>query len=434
MVLSAFLMPGGYDWHAWRIPGSRAEEIGTFKIIKDIAQQFERAKVDSVFVADAVGGTHLLDNDISMANPYEPVSTLGSLIGVTEHIGLIGTISTTFSQPYTTARQLAGLDILSGGRVGWNIVTSSSGGEAHGIPLPAKEDRYRRAVEFLKVVRGLWGAWSDDALVVNRETGQWIDPSLIKLVEHEGEFFKAHGFINIPRSPQGHPVLIQAGQSSGGLNLGAEVADLIYTVQPERENAMIYYSEQKARIAERGRNPDHVKILPGIIPYVGRTEAEAKDLLNSVVDQMDLQDVRERFQKHYAVKLDDLSLDARIPEERFDVWKTHTAGPRILAYKNYAMEEGRTVRDLLVNHSSAMGHMLVCGSASQVADEMIKWFETRACDGFSLNPPTFPTSINTICDYLIPELQERGYARTEYTGKTLRANLGLPYPAAWDRQ
>lgn len=433
MALSAFLMPAGYDKHAWRIEGSRSEEFGTFGIHAELAQRFEAAKFDAVFIADTVGTDFIRENDLSMGNPYEPITALASLAGATKNIGLIGTISTTFNHPYTVARQLASLDVLSGGRAGWNIVTSSWGNLAYGMAeLPAKELRYRRAEEFVKLARELWAAWSDKAIINDRKSGRWADPDLIRPVHHEGEFFKVDGYLNIPRSPQGQPVLVQAGQSSDGLNFGAEVAEVIYTVNPERENAIAYYRDQKARVAAKGRNPDHVKILPGLIPYVGRTDKEARDILMAVVDQMDMEDVRRWFREKNDIDVDGLDLDSPVPEDRFDT--TGVKGSRIQAYKNYAMQPGITLRDVLINASSAMGHILMVGSAETVAEQMIDWFESRACDGFSVNTPSIPGSLDTILELLVPALQERGYARRDYEHSTLRGNLGLPYAEAWDRQ
>lgn len=433
MVLSAFLMPAGYDRHAWQSQGSRSEEFGGYGIHAELAQEFERAKFDAVFIADTVGTDFIREHDLSMGNPYEPVTALASLAGATKNIGLIGTISTTFNHPYTVARQLASLDILSGGRAGWNIVTSSWGQAAYGMAeLPPKDVRYRRAEEFVKLARQLWGAWSDKAIINDRSAGHWVDPDLIRPVHHDGEFFKVDGYLNIPRSPQGHTVLVQAGQSADGLNFGAEVAEVIYTVNPERENAIAYYKDMKARVAAKGRHPDHVKILPGLIPYVGRTDKEARDILMSVVEHMDMEFVRNWFREKNDINVDGLDLDQPIPEERFDVYKTSTKGSRILAYKNYAMQPGITLRDVLINASSAMGHILMVGSVDKVADQMIDWFESRACDGFSVNTPSIPASLRTIVDLLIPALQERGYARRDYEAATLRGNLGLPHPAAWD--
>ncbi|MDR5822633.1 NtaA/DmoA family FMN-dependent monooxygenase [Caballeronia sp. LZ043] len=432
MVLSGFLAPGGYDARAWRLPTSRSGEIGTVGIVKAIAQRYEAAKLDSVFVADIPGADFLLDGDLALGSPYESISTMGALAAVTERIGIIGTLSTTFNQPFTIARQLAALDLLSGGRVGWNIVTSTFGADAHGIALPAKSDRYRRAAEFVGLVRELWSAWSDDAVINDKQRGHWLQRDKVKPLDYAGEFFRAKGALNIPRSPQGHPVLVQAGQSAEGLNFGAEFADIIYTTQPDKDQAIQYYREQKERVVRFGRDPDHVKVLPGLIPYVGRTDAEARDLFESIIAFMDFQDLRERFRAMFSVSLDGLALDQPVPAERFDVWRTHPSGPRILAYRTVASQPGSTLRDLLINFSSAMGHLLICGSAEAVAEQMIAWFEARACDGFSLNAPTFPDSVDAICAHLVPALQEKGYARRAYEADTLRGHLHLPRPKAWD--
>ncbi|GAA1791759.1 NtaA/DmoA family FMN-dependent monooxygenase [Planosporangium flavigriseum] len=432
MILSAFLLPGGYDWRAWRLPGSRSEELGQFEIIAEIAQAYERAKLDSIFIADIISAAPLLEGDVKMGSPYEPVTALSALASVTSRIGLIGTVSTTFNHPFTVARQLGALDVLSGGRAGWNIVTSSRAEENYGIEMPAKEVRYRRALEFVDVVKQLWTSWSDKAVINDRENGRWVDPELIRLIDHEGEFFKVAGFINQRRSPQGHPVLVQAGQSSGGLNLGAEVAEAIYTAQPQREKAIEYYADYKANIQSKGRNPNHTKILPGLIPYVGMTEDEARDVQNSLARFVDFDALRADLATQYGLKLDDVDLDDRIPEERFEGKNDDNAGTRFMAYRHLAVEEKYTLREILINRSSVGGHLMLSGTPSKIADRMIDWFENRACDGFSLNAPAIPQSVTQICELLIPELQERGYFRTEYEGETLREHLGLPIPPAWD--
>lgn len=435
MVLSAFLMPAGYDLHSWRIEGSRAEEFGQLGVLADLAKQFEAAKFDSIFIADTLGSDYIRENDMAMGNPYEPLLSLAALIPHTDKIGLIATVSTTFTHPYTTARQLAALDQLSGGRTGWNIVTSSWGEKAFGMEaMPPADLRYRRAGEFVTVTKALWSCWADDAIIVDRETGRWCDPDRIRPMKHEGEFFKVEGYLNIPPSPQRHTVLVQAGQSAGGLELSSRHAEINYTVQPEQGPAIKYYAEQKARVAALGRDPDQFKILPGIIPYVGRTEAEAHELFQATVSRMDMERLRGIFMKALKIDLNGIGMDEPVPEDRFAAAHAITGGSRIIAYRDYALQPGRTLRDLLVNHSSAMGHVLAVGTAEQVADIMIDWFEKRACDGFSVNAPSYPGSVDTICNLLMPELQRRGYAQKDYVASTLRGNLGLPIPPAWDKQ
>jgi len=433
MVLSAFLMPAGYDLHSWQIEGSRAEEFGQLGVLADLARQFEAAKFDSIFIADTLGSDYIRENDMAMGNPYEPLLSLAALIPHTSRIGLIATVSTTFTHPYHTARQLAALDQLSGGRTGWNIVTSSWGERAFGLDaMPPADLRYRRAGEFVNVAKALWSAWSDDAILADRATGRWVDPDKIQPIRHEGEFFKVEGYLNIPPSPQRHTVLVQAGQSAGGLELSSRHAEVNYTVQPEQAPAIKYYAEQKARVAALGRDPAQFKILPGIIPYVGRTEAEAQALFDATVSKMDMENLRRIFEKALKIDLSGLAMNAPVPADRFAAAYEKTGGSRILAYRDYAAQEGGTLRDMLVNHSRAMGHVLAVGTAEQVADIMIDGFEKRACDGFSVNAPSYPGSVDTICNLLMPELRRRGYAREDYAATTLRGNLGLPVPPAWD--
>lgn len=432
MVLSAILQVAGYDARAWRRPDSRAEEIGTLGVVLETAQRFEGAKLDSVFMADTLSGRPLLSGDVKLGAPYEPVTALSAVAAGTSHIGLMLTMSTTFNHPFTLARQLGALDVLSGGRVGWNIVTSSSAQENYGIELPSKVDRYRRAAEFVEVVRGLWSAWSDDAVIVDREAGRWLDPSLIQGIDHTGEFFRVEGFTNQRRSPQGHPVLIQAGQSSSGLDFGADVADVVYTVQPQKAKAVEYYRAYKANVASRGRNPDHVTILPGLSPYIGDTEKEAREKFESLNDYMDFEATRKVFESLLEVDLSSVALDEKIPLEYFENIPDAMVG-RFPAFRDLTVEEDYSLRDILVSFRSVAGHSTMVGTASQIADRMVDWFESRACDGFSLNAPVFPDSVEAICDKLVPELQTRGYFRTEYEESTLRGHLGLPVPPAWDR-
>jgi FMN-dependent oxidoreductase (nitrilotriacetate monooxygenase family) len=432
MTLSAFLLPGGYDDQAWRLEGSRSEELGTFELMAEITRKFEAAKLDSVFVADVISSKFLLESNVKMGSPYEPMTVLSALASITTHIGLIGTFSTTWNHPFTLARQLAALDILSDGRAGWNIVTSSMAEDNYGTEMPSKEARYHRALEFVGVVKELWSSWSDSAIVNDRERGVWVDPDRIRMLDHEGDHFKVAGCLNIPRSPQGHPVFIQAGQSSGGLNLGAAVADVVYTAQPQRSKAIEYYAEHKLRVMEKGRNPDHVQIIPGISPYIGSTDAEGREYQASIAEFIDYEIARVKFAEQYELDIADIDLDERIPVERFGDKNDDTAGTRFLAYRHLAVEDGYTLRQVLLNVESVGGHLVVAGSASTVADVMIDWYEHRACDGFSLNPPAIPGSIDQICDLLIPELQDRGYFRTEYEETTLRGHLGLPYPESWD--
>ncbi len=432
MALSAFMLPSGYDRKAWRLPGSRSGEYGRFDLMRETAVKFEAAKVDALFVADVISSTYIFQQNLMMGSPYEPLTTLSALSAVTNRIGLIGTFSTTWNHPFTLARQLAALDLLSGGRVGWNIVTSNDAAENYGVDLPDKLKRYERATEFLAVVKSLWTSWSAEAILNDAESGVWMDPSKVRQIDHEGEYFKVSGSLNIPRSPQGYPLLVQAGQSYGGIRFAAQNAEVVYTAQPEQSKAIEYYSELKSLAKAVGRNEREIRVLPGISTYIGATRKEAYDFKMSLAQYIDFDDAKARFEKRYGLDFSDIDLDERIPEAKFGDKTDDTAGTRFEAYKHLALEGGQTLRELLVNVESVGGHFAVTGTAEDVANTMINWFESYACDGFSLNPPVVPTSIDQLCNEVIPLLQERGYARKEYNGTTLREHVEQPIPLAWD--
>lgn len=432
MVLSAFLLAGGYDDYAWRLPGSRAEELGGLDLAVWIARRYEDAKLDSVFSADAISTEWQLSQRMKGANPYEPMTVLTAVAARTSRIGVIGTFSTVFYHPYVLARQLAALDRLSEGRAGWNIVTTGAGRNDYGLASPPIAERYQHAAEFVEVTGKLWSSWSDDAVVVDRTAGIWHDTDKIAVVDHHGTYFDVTGVLNIPRSAQGRPLLVQAGQSSAGMDFGASTADAIYTAQADKAQARQHYAALKERAAAFGRDPDHLKVLPGLLPYLGKTDAEALDFFHSTGRFIDFDASRVEFRRMYRVDLTDLDLGERVPMERFDAVDLTGMDSRYHFFRHMA-EDGRTLRDVLLNFETAGGHKICIGSPATVADTMIDWFESRACDGFSLNAPAVPASVDQICDLLIPELQERGYARTEYEQTTLRGHLGLPVPSPRDR-
>lgn len=425
-------MPGGYDVRAWRHEQSPAEELGRLSPLEFLARKFEDAKLDSVFMADVISAHFIKQGDVFMGNPYEPATALGALASVTERIGLIGTFSTTWNHPFTLARQLQALDVLSDGRAGWNIVTSSFAAENYGEELPDKEARYERAFEVVEVIQKLWGAWSDKAVIADRASGDWVDPALIQDVHFEGEHVKVDGFLNQRRSPQGHPVLVQAGQSPSGVRFGSAVADIIYTAQPSQSHAIEFAHQYRAALTETGRNPEHVKIVPGIVPYIADTEAEAQELFHEMDQFLDFDVVRAKFAAQYGVNLDNIDLDEKVPLERFDTLD-HTSS-RGVTYRSQVEGLGWTLRQMLVSSASSGGHLVAVGTADQVADTMIDWFEKGACDGFNLNAPLVPETVNSVVEKLVPELRDRGYFREEYEGTTLREHLGIPVPPAWDAQ
>ncbi|MDR5699461.1 NtaA/DmoA family FMN-dependent monooxygenase [Agromyces aerolatus] len=431
MALTAFMLVGGFHAGTWRLPNSRAEEIGQLEYVVELTRMAEAAKLDAAFFGDAV-----YPGEVPGPNPtltaYEPIGTLGALAAMTSKIGLVGTITTSFSEPYNVARQLANLDNLSGGRIGWNIVTSWAGNRNFGLDeMPDPEVRYRRAAEFVAVTKQLWDSWSDDAVVVDREGGSWAAADRIRRIDHEGEFFKVEGPTNIRRSPQGFPVMAQAGSSPTGLAFGASVAELVYTAQPVRAEAEKFYGEFKRRVREAGRNPEHAKILPGLLPIIGETEQEAKELSEHMAQFIDLEHGRKQFSASHEIDLSDIDLDERIPDDRWSDDPVH--GSRYHLHRRFSQDDRYTLRELLVTSARSMSHLSMVGTPSRIADEMVAWFEGRACDGFSLNAPDMPDGMRRICDLLVPELRERGYFREEYEGSTLRDHLGLERPASYVR-
>ncbi|MGO2112092.1 MAG: NtaA/DmoA family FMN-dependent monooxygenase [Pseudoclavibacter sp.] len=422
LVLTMFMHPAGYHNYSWRGADSRAEEWGGLDLIVDLAAQAEAAKLDAVFFADTVSPGPLLRGDTKVGGYYEPITTMSALASVTEHIGLIGTGSTTFSQPTTLARQFAGLDTLSGGRAGWNIVTSFLGNEQYGLTeMPDAAERYRRAHEFVDVVRRLWTSWEDDAVIADRESAWWVDPAKIHAIDHVGDYYAVTGPLIMRRSPQGGPVLVQAGSSGPGIDLGATHADLIYTAQPMLEGAVDFYATYKDTVEAKGRARDEVAILPGILPIIGRTEAEAQEFLDELTSLVDIEHGRAQFAESLGFELDDIDPDESIPAERFDRGTATTS--RYEIFRRRSVEQGYTLRELIVESSRASGHLWAVGSASRIADQMAEWFESRACDGFSLNAPSIPEGYRRICELLVPELQERGLFHGDYEGGTLREQL-----------
>jgi len=422
MVLTMFMVGFGFHNDAWRRPGSRAEEIGELSLIRDMAQAAEAARLDAVFFADSYGANGLRDGGYRGTSVYEPIAVMGVLSGHTDKIGMIGTQSTSWNEPYTTARQFASLDALTGGRIGWNIVTSTRGNENVGreeMPLP--ELRYRRAAEFVDVVQKLWDSWDHDAVIADRATGRWVDVDRIRDLDHRGEFFGVKGPSTIRRSPQEWPVLVQAGQSADGIELGSTYADIIYAVQPERAGAIDFYSMYKDKVRGKGRDPERVKILPGIMPIVGRTQNEAEELAQALADCIVESSGRATVNRMLDFNVDDIELSEKIPQERFVDGPHHVK--RWYLFRELAKE--MTLRELIVHTSRTLGHQFIVGTPERVADSMIDWFDARACDGFNFNPASIPEGMQNMFELLIPELQERGYFRQEYVGDTFRERSGL---------
>lgn len=435
MILSVFMITGGYHYDSWTRPGSRVEELGELGLVKEMAQKAEAAKLDIMFFGDVSSAGKIPGADPTVSGHYEPFTTLSALSQHTKNIGMIGTASTTFYEPYNVARLVAGLDEMSGGRAGWNMVTSSVGHENFGITeTGSSEYRYRKAAEFADVVTRLWDSWADDAVVADRARSMWADPERIQALNHKGEFYDVQGPLCMKRPIQGRPILVQAGSSAAGLNFGAQYADVIYTSQPLKNESIDFTSQFKQTVAKHGRNPQDVKVLPGIVPILGETQAEADEILRDLGNHVNMNTGLYLLENRLEMQLGDLDLDDRIPDEYWAKGPLKQSRSRWEIFRQLGQEEGYTIRELILEHSRGHGHQWIAGTPSKVADLMIDWFESGACDGFNLNAPYIMGGFDSLCELLVPELQARGYFRTEYEGSTLRENLGLDRPGAWDTQ
>ncbi|SEG90378.1 FMN-dependent oxidoreductase, nitrilotriacetate monooxygenase family [Thermomonospora echinospora] len=411
----------------WRNPDSRAEELNSLAPYVEVAEIGERAKLDALIRGDGLG-LPLPSPDQAYAGSLEILTLLAALAARTEKIGLIGTASTTFTEPYNLARTLATLDHISNGRVGWNIVTSVAGEEQFGYDqIPGHEERYERADEFIEVVSKLWASWESDAVLVDRENGVFFDPKKINRIDHHGKHFHVAGPLNIARPPQGRPVFVQAGDSDRGRNFAAEHAELVFTAQRDLEKAQAFYRDVKERVKRQGRDESRVSILPGLVVTIGATEAEARELHDQFLARIDYERTRTSLEALLGgIDLSDIDLDEQVPEERLPEAATLTRQPgRAQIFVDLAKEKGATLRQLLQALGTAHGHGRVFGTPRQVADHIERWAEAGAADGFAISPAQGLAGARLFADEVVPILQDRGVFRREYTGSTLRDHFGL---------
>lgn len=362
-------------------------------------------------------------------NALEPVTLLTALAGATSRIGLGGTVSTSFSEPYNVARQFASLDHISSGRAAWNVVTSANDYAARNFghaTLPPHELRYERAGEFVDVVRKLWNTWDDDAFPRDKKSGLYLDPSRMHIVHHEGHFFKVDGALNIERPPQGHPIILQAGASDTGRELAARTAEVVFASAAEPEAAKTAYDDLKGRMAKYNRDPKSLRILAGLPVILGRTQAEAEDRFQTLQKLLHPDVGVFRLGMDLETDLSDLPLDEPIPESRLP-----KAANFHKAFFDGIMQTIRdknpTLRQLYLGYER--GRKTIKGTPTQVADIMEHWFRSGACDGFMLQFHTLPQSLEEFVTDVIPELQRRGLFRKDYQGPTLRDQLGLERPS-----
>ena len=395
----------------------------------DLVQQAEAAKFDLVFIVDSQFITP--DSPPHYLNRLEPLTLLSALAVATSHIGLIGTLTTSYNDPFNLARRLASLDLISKGRAGWNVVTSGDAGTAGNYSQDEHFDydtRYARAHEFLDVVRGLWRSYEDDALVRDRATGTFLDPAKLHALNHQGRFFSVKGPLNIQRSPQGEPVIFQAGDSDQGRDLGAAIADGIFTHAQTIEQGQAFYKDLKARALARGRNPDEIVVMPGFTVYVGDSDDDARNIERHWREhdhsfEQALGELGRAFGWHDFRQYD---LDAPFPAEALEHARL-SFFTQAKAVTERAVAGGLTLRQV-VDHARSGRRSPFVGAPATVADEIGRWFEGRALDGLNIHAG-HPSQFRRFTHEVVPILQERGLFRSDYAHSTLRGNLGLPIPA-----
>ncbi|BBC95998.1 LLM class flavin-dependent oxidoreductase [Streptomyces griseofuscus] len=429
--LNAFLMSTGHHEASWRLPESDPYAHVDPRHYTRLARTAERGTFDSLFLADSPQ----LWGELGQrpAGALEPLTLLTALATATEHIGLIATASTSYNSPYNLARRLASLDIVSGGRAGWNIVTTAGAEAARNFGLeqePAHAERYARAAEFLDVALKLWDSWEDDTIVADKAAGVWGDDGKIHPAGHEGPYFRVAGALNVPRSPQGYPLLVQAGSSADGKAFAARYAEAVFTAQQTLADAQSFYADLKDRTERAGRNPEHLKVLPGIVPVLGSTEAEARAAEQVLEDHIVPEHGLRRLELLLQLAPGDLDLDRQLPAELPPESAVEGAKSRYTLVVELARRERLTVRQLIGRLGGGRGHQTFAGTPEQIADRIETWFTRGAADGFNIMPPVLPSGLDAFVDHVVPILRARGLFRTEYGPKrTLRERYGLPRPA-----
>jgi len=433
MNLGAFFMIPGHHVASWRHPESKTNEILSFELYRKLAQTAERGKFDMIFFAD---GYAVHDRDGAGIEQTvnvrpDPLTLLSALAVVTNHIGLTATASTTYNEPFHLARKFATIDHLSRGRAAWNVVTSSSEAEALNFSKDHHLEhsvRYERAEEFVEVVKKLWDSWEDDALLIDRETGRFADPTRVHDLNHKGKWFSIKGPLNISRPVQGHPVIIQAGSSESGKELAAKTAEVIFTAWQTLDEAQNFYQDVKGRLTKYGRSAESLKIMPGVFPVIGRTAKEAEEKKQYLVELIPEKVGVGLLSALISYDLSNYPVDEPLPELP-DIEDINGAKTRFQLVKDLGDRENLTIRQLYQRVAGARGHREIKGTPIEIADQLQEWFEHGAADGFNIMPPYLPGGLDDFVDLVIPELQNRGLFREEYSGHTLRDHLGLQRPS-----
>jgi alkanesulfonate monooxygenase len=429
MHLAAFML-SGHSSQAWRHPDIASDCEFDFDYYVRYAKLAERGLLDAVFLGDSTSvdpSKPDLLKRMSSVTAFEPSSLMSALAAVTRHLGLIYTATTTYNEPFLIARQVASLDHISGGRAGWNLVTSMSAAEAgnFGRDRHVEHDaRYTMAREFLDVVRGLWDSFEDDAFIRDKQSGDYFSPEKMHVLRHQGEHFSVRGPMRMARPPQGQPIVAQAGASLAGRTLGAETADILFCNAHDVDEAKIFYDDVKARAVAAGRAPHEVSILSGVCVVWGETEEAAREKFDSIAAVYPLEMALENL----VITMPDLlshDLDAPFP----DMPASQGSQGHQKVVSSYARRHGLTIRQTAQQLAASQKHRVVIGTAASIADQLESWFRAKAVDGFVLMPPFLIAGLADFIDHVVPELQRRGLFRTAYEGTTLRQNLGLSRPA-----
>ncbi|MFJ2618010.1 LLM class flavin-dependent oxidoreductase [Glutamicibacter sp. NPDC087344] len=431
MALGLLLSPASSHIAGWRHPEAMSNAGESFDEVLAVAKSAEEAHLDFVFLADELCAPDA-DPKILSRDPviyrFEPLTLLAALAVTTKRIGLVATQTTTYNEPYHIARKFASLDNLSNGRVGWNLVTSYVPAEAKNFSESShmgSVDRYERAEEFQEVVSGLWDSWDDDAFLLDKASGRYFDPSKMNTLNHEGKHFSVRGPLNVRRTPQGHPVQVQAGSSEAGLNLAAKCTDIAFTAQPTLAGALAFSKTLRAKTVAAGRAEDSVRIIAGVQPIIGDSPEHAQELYEEMQELIHPEVGLTRLSQLLDYDVTGLPLDGPLPD---DIPDTDNYKSRRQLIIDTARSENLTLRELYLRVVGSYGHRIVVGTAETVADELTEWFLAGAVDGYILSPTHLPAGFEVFKDKVIPLLQDRGVFRTEYTGATFREHLGLNRP------
>lgn len=426
---NAFIWPNGYHESAWRVVDDDVHDVLGLSYYTDIARVAERGLMDSIFLADNIAIAEYRVTHLPQTQ-FDPISVLSALAAVTDHIGLIGTGSTTYNKPWELARRFATLDHLSGGRAGWNIVTTVTplAAAAMGEPShPDHADRYARAHEFVEVVTQVWDSWDDDAVVGDRERGVWADRAKLHAPHFHGRYYDAEGVQPFPRSPQGHPVLVLAGQSGAGVALAARYAEMVFSGPPSLEAAVSFRADLRAQAAALGRDPEQLLVMPALMVTLGGTEVEARSRARQLEDL-----ASPEFRWQNALYTAGLDPDAYDPDAPLPTHLWAEQSPSTRADQLFAAARAQpdaSLREIARRVSGGAGQTHFIGTPEQLADHVIAWQDAAAIDGFTIMGSTLPYELTAFADHVVPILQRRGRFRTEYTGKTLRDHLRLQHPS-----